>query len=120
MAMSDLDIARSHLLSCQRDLATVRGAHFDDNIVNRKECIKMNFDQAVAILLQYDTYPRSLLDDNQRAALKCADDVLRDHAYRAVSEFLSHEISKKYISKTHQSIPDKLAVLNEVHDYGHI
>jgi hypothetical protein len=33
----DLQEARSHLLSCQRDLAAVRGAHFADKIVKSYE-----------------------------------------------------------------------------------
>jgi hypothetical protein len=76
----------------------------------------MNFDQAVAILLQYDVIPSQLLDAGQKAALQCAKDAVADHAYRAVSAFLSHEISKKYasITKSYHGNPDKLIVINEV------
>lgn len=79
----------------------------------------MNFDQAVAIVLQYDTYPRAMLDANHKAALRCAKDVLQDHACRAVHAFLGHEISKKYIIAPYQGDPDKLVVLNEIHDHEH-
>jgi hypothetical protein len=107
----------------------------------------MDFDQAVAILLQYDVMPSQLLDAGQRGALKCAKDVVADHAKRAVSAFLNHEISKKYVSRpitavrlTPEEVHDaitaaarlkaahgggldkdqtKLVVINEVHDHHH-
>lgn len=53
--------------------------------------------QAVAIILEYDTYPASLLTKNQKAALAAAKDVNKDSASRAVAEFLGHESSKKYL-----------------------
>ena len=70
----------------------------------------MDFNQAVAILLNYDVMPRSLLTSNQKAALDAASDVVQDHAQRAVSEFVGHESSKKYIA-----IQDVLTI-NELHD----
>jgi hypothetical protein len=106
----------------------------------------MDFDQAVAILLQYDVMPSQLLDAGQRGALQCAKDVVADHAKRAVSAFLNHEISKKYVSRpitvrlTPEEVHDaitaaarlkaahgggidevqtKLVVINEVHDHHH-
>jgi hypothetical protein len=53
--------------------------------------------QAVAIILEYDTYPASLLTKNQKAALAAAKDVNKDSASRAVAEFLGHDSSKKYV-----------------------
>lgn len=53
--------------------------------------------QAVAIILEYDTYPASLLTKNQKAALAAAKDVNKDSALRAVVEFWGHESSKKYL-----------------------
>lgn len=58
--------------------------------------------QAVAIILEYDTYPASLLTKNQKAALAAAKDVNKDSASRAEAEFLGHESSKKYVVYAHE------------------
>lgn len=53
--------------------------------------------QAVAIILEYDTVPVSLLTKSQKAALAAAKDVNKDTASRAVTEFIGHESSKRYV-----------------------
>jgi hypothetical protein len=56
----------------------------------------MELIDAVAIVLQYDILPKSLLSAEERIALAAAKDVIKDAAYRASVDFINQEASHKY------------------------
>lgn len=56
----------------------------------------MDLQHAIAIVLAYDVVPKSLLEDREKISLAAAQKVVKEAAYRASSDFMQQEASKKY------------------------